>query len=253
MLKPRVIPCLLVSDGGLVKTTRFSDPTYVGDPNNAIRIFNEKAADELIVIDIDASKQRRGPDLRLIEEFAGECYMPLTYGGGIRSVQDAANVLALGVEKISLQSSVVESPKLITDIASRFGNQAVVASVDVVSAGTGRPTLHWRPRLKKKPPWLSWLKALEDYGAGEILLTDVDSEGTQSGIVLDLFREASEAVEIPVIAHGGVGTLADIRSALGTGASAVAAGSFFVFYGPHRAVLISYLSDTDFEFLEVTL
>ncbi len=252
MLRPRVIPCLLVSNSGLVKTRRFSHPTYVGDPNNAIRIFNEKEVDELIVIDIDASKRRSGPNLRLIEEFAGECYMPVTYGGGIRSVSDAANVLSLGVEKVSLQSGVIEKPTLITDIASRFGNQAVVASVDVISADKGRPKLHRKRRMRQQPPWLSWLKTLENLGAGEILLTDVDREGSLVGINPHLIQQASSAVEVPLIAHGGVASLSDIRSAISAGASAVAAGSFFVYYGPHRAVLISYLSSADFEYLGTT-
>ena len=252
MLRPRVIPCLLVSNGGLVKTRRFSHPTYVGDPNNAIRIFNEKEVDELIVIDIDASKRRSGPNLRLIEEFAGECYMPVTYGGGIRSVSDAADVLSLGVEKVSIQSSVLETPTLITEIASRFGSQAVVASIDVVSAERGRPKVRRHSRLRSEPPWLSWLKTLEDLGAGEILLTDVDREGTQVGINPLLIEQASSAVEVPLIAHGGVASLSDIRAAMNAGASAVAAGSFFVFYGPHRAVLISYLSSADFKCLGTT-
>ncbi len=249
MLRPRVIPCLLVSNNGLVKTRRFSHPAYVGDPNNAIRIFNEKEVDELIVLDIDAGNNRKGPNLRLIEEFAGECYMPVTYGGGIRSVSDVADVLSLGVEKVSLQSGVLETPTLITDIASRFGNQAVVASVDVVSAEKGRPKVRRHSRLRRQPPWPSWLKTLENLGAGEILLTDVDREGSLAGINPQLIQQASSAVEVPLIAHGGVASVCDIRAAMNAGASAVAAGSLFVFYGPHRAVLISYLSRADFEYL----
>lgn len=253
MLRPRIIPCLLVSKGGLVKTRRFSHPTYIGDPNNAIRIFNEKEVDELIVIDIDASKYGRGPDLRLIEEFASECYMPVTYGGGIRSVEDAANVLSLGVEKVSLQSSVVRSPRLIADIAARFGSQAVVASVDIVAASRGRPRLRWQSRWVRNAPWIDWLTMAQDHGVGEILLTDVDREGLLCGVNIDLIRQASDSVDIPVIAHGGVSAVSDIKAAIGAGASAVAAGSFFVFHGPHRAVLISYLSEADFTRLEATL
>ena len=178
--------------------------------------------------------------------------MPVTYGGGIRSVSDAADVLSLGVEKVSLQSGVIETPTLITDIASRFGSQAVVASVDVVSAGKGRPKVRRYSQLRQQPPWLSWLKTLQDRGAGEILLTDVDREGTQAGINTNLIQQASSAVQVPLIAHGGVASLSDIQSAINAGASAVAAGSFFVFYGPHRAVLISYLSSADFEYLGTT-
>lgn len=253
MLRPRVIPCLLVSDGGLVKTQRFAHPTYVGDPNNAIRIFNEKEVDELIVIDIDASKERRGPNLQLIEEFAGECFMPLTYGGGIRSVEDAAQVFSLGVEKVCVQSGAVQSLSLITDIASRFGSQAVVVAVDVRRTSRGYHRLRWQSRWLKKPSWLQWLKEVQEHGAGEILLTDVDREGMLSGLNLSLIQQASTSIEIPVIAHGGVAAISDFQAAYRAGASAVAAGSFFVFYGPHRAVLISYLSAEDFEFLGTAL
>jgi cyclase len=241
MLKHRVIPCLLLRDGGLVKTTRFNRPRYVGDPVNAIRIFNEKEVDELMVLDIVASRQNRGPDFLLIEEFAGECFMPLCYGGGISSVEQAQQLFALGVEKICLQASILKDPSLITSIAERFGSQSVVVSVDVKRNLLGQPRLYsamTRQTLKK--PWSRHMCELVTAGAGEVLLNAVNRDGMMNGMDLDLIREASCAVDVPVTAVGGVGSLADIKVAIDAGASAVAAGAFFVFYGPHRAVLITY-------------
>jgi cyclase len=245
LLRPRVIPCLLVSQGGLVKTERFKNPQYVGDPNNAIRIFNDKEADELIVIDIDASLANRGPDLAMIEEFAGECFMPLTYGGGVRSLDDASRVFALGIEKICLQSAAIADPGLVSQIASRYGSQAVVAAVDVDHGRKGRERLR---RIGRRMPhdWASWMCDMAEAGAGEVLLTSVTREGTLSGMDTDLIRRASQAVSVPVIANGGVACLEDIVAAFSAGASGVAAGAYFVFYGPHRAVLLSYLNDADF-------
>ena len=239
------MPCLLVSQGGLVKTERFKNPRYVGDPNNAIRIFNEKEADELIVIDIDASRTNRGPDLAMIEEFAGECFMPVTYGGGVRSLDDASRVFALGIEKICLQSAAIADPGLVSQIAARYGSQAVVAAVDVEQDRRGRESLR---RIDRRMPhdWASWMCDMTEAGAGEVLLTSVTREGTLSGIDADLIRRASKAVPVPVIANGGVACLEDIKAAFSAGASGVAAGAYFVFYGPHRAVLLSYLNDADF-------
>jgi imidazole glycerol-phosphate synthase subunit HisF len=241
MLKHRVIPCLLLRDGGLVKTTRFDRPKYVGDPINAIRIFNEKEVDELMVLDIVASRQNRGPDFRLIEQFAGECFMPLCYGGGISSIEQAQQLFALGVEKICLQTSILKEPALITRIAERFGSQSVVISVDVKRNFLGQPRLYSAmTRQTLKGAWLHRMCALVAAGAGEVLLNAVDRDGMMNGMDLDLIREASCAVDVPVTAVGGVGSLADIKAAINVGVSAVAVGAFFVFYGPHRAVLITY-------------
>lgn len=249
MLRPRVIACLLLSDGGLVKTRRFKNATYIGDPHNAIRIFNEKEADELIVIDISATKKDRGPDFALIEQFASECFMPVTYGGGIHSLTAASQLFSLGIEKVCMQSAAFQSPQLMTDVAARYGSQAVVSAVDVKGGDRGRPKLRWDKRWNYHGDWLSWTKKSQELGAGEILLTDVDREGTLAGVNLDLISAASSSVEIPVIANGGIGSKQDIKLALGAGASAVAAGSLFVFYGPHRAVLITYLDQDDFAYL----
>lgn len=241
MLKHRVIPCLLLRNGGLVKTRRFADPKYVGDPINAIRIFNDKEVDELMVLDITASKERREPNFALIEQFAGECFMPLCYGGGIRTVEQARQLFSLGVEKVCLQTAALEEPTLITRISERFGSQAVLVCVDIKKDWLGRQQLYAAAREKAlSNPWLHFIQEMVAAGAGELVLNAVDRDGTMQGMDLDLIRKASSAVSVPLIALGGVGSLADIKSAVDAGASAVAAGAFFVFHGPHRAVLITY-------------
>jgi len=241
MLKHRVIPALLLHGAGLVKTQRFKDPKYVGDPVNAIRIFNDKEVDELMLLDITASKTGGEPNYRLIEEIAGECFMPLAYGGGVRSVEHASRIFSLGVEKICLQTAVLDDPALITRIADRFGSQSVVASVDVKRNWVSRPQLYAAAQSKTlRACWLTTLKVLVAAGAGEVLLNTVDKDGTLAGPDLNLIHLASDAVQVPLIALGGIGSLADIKAAVDAGASAVAAGAFFVLYGPHRAVLITY-------------
>jgi cyclase len=241
MLRHRVIPCLLLHDGGLVKTQKFANPRYVGDPINAIRIFNEKEVDELLVLDIDASRERREPDYDLIEQFAGECFMPLAYGGGITSVEQAKRLFALGVEKLSIQTGALDDLRLVTDIAARYGSQAVVASSDVKKNLLGQHRLFSAAAGKAlSRDWLEYLRAAVAAGAGEILVNSVDRDGTLSGMDLGLIAAASAACAVPLIACGGAGSLADIRAAVDAGASAVAAGSFFVYYGKHRAVLITY-------------
>lgn len=241
MLSHRVIPCLLVSEGGLVKTRRFGEPKYVGDPINAVRIFNEKEVDELIVLDIDASKQGRGPNYALVEQLAEECFMPLCYGGGIRTADEARQLIALGVEKVSLQTAALKDPKIIGEIARRSGEQSVVVSIDVKRNWLGRHRLHSASGLKTRiDDWRAAVRIAVENGAGEIMLNAVDRDGTLSGLDLELIREASAIASVPLIAIGGVGSLADIKAGTDAGASAVAAGAYFVFQGPHRAVLITY-------------
>jgi len=241
MLRHRVIPCLLLRHGGLVKTRRFARPKYVGDPINAIRIFNDKEVDELIVLDIAASKEGREPDYALIEQFAGECFMPLCYGGGIRTVEQAQRLFALGVEKVCLQTAALDDPTLLTKIADRVGSQSVLMSVDIKRGWFGaRQVVRSATGSTVAMPWLEVIHRAVDAGAGEIVLNAVDRDGTMEGMDLDLIREASAALSVPLIALGGVGTLDDIGAGLRAGASAIAAGAFFVFHGPHRAVLITY-------------
>lgn len=241
MLKRRVIPCLLLKDGGLVKTTRFSDPVYVGDPINAIRIFNDKEVDELMVLDIEASRRGREPDFGLIEQFAGECFMPLCYGGGIRTVEQAQRLFALGVEKVCIQSAGLEDMSLIRRIADRFGSQSVLFSLDVRKGLLGGRSVHRHAGSRTESR--AWRSVIDDavrHGAGEIVLNAVDRDGTMKGVDEDLIRKGCEGLSVPLVAVGGVGSLADIRKAVDAGASAVGVGAWFVFYGPHRAVLITY-------------
>jgi len=241
MLKHRIIPCLLLSNGGLVKTLKFKDPKYVGDPINAIRIFNEKEVDELMVLDIGASKTGREPDFELIEQFASECFMPLCYGGGIRTFTHARRLFSSGVEKVCLQSAALENPALISQIAEYYGSQAVVVSADVKKGWFGGKKLYASRTGKTLDiPVSDFLTRCVEAGAGEVLLNAVDRDGTMEGMDLDLIRETAGKLPVPLIAVGGAGSLADMKAAVEAGASAVAAGAFFVFHGPHRAVLITY-------------
>jgi len=241
VLRHRVIPCLLLRQGGLVKTRRFAKPKYVGDPINAIRIFNDKEADELMVLDITASRERREPPYGLVEQFAGECFMPLSYGGGIRTVEQARRLFALGVEKVCVQTGALDDPTLVTRLAERFGVQAVVVSIDVKRSWLGHRKVYAAATGKTlRRPWVEHMQRLAAAGAGEVLVSAVDRDGMMQGMDLDMIHEASHAVSVPLIASGGVGSLAHVRAAVAAGASAVAVGAFFVFQGPHRAVLITY-------------
>ena len=241
MIKNRVIPCLLIRHGGLVKTQKFANPKYIGDPINAIRIFNEKEVDELMVLDITASKEGREPDYYLIEQFAGECFMPLAYGGGICRVEQAQQLFAIGVEKICLQTAALKDLSLITRLADKFGNQSILVSVDVKKNWLGKPQLYAAAKGKSiSQDWCDFLIQAVRAGSGEVVLNAVDHDGMMQGMDLDLIRRAAEAISVPLIAVGGVGSMADIKAAVDAGASAVAAGAFFVFHGPHRAVLITY-------------
>ena len=252
LLKNRVIPCLLLDNGGLVKTCKFANPKYLGDPVNAIRIFNEKEVDELMVLDIMAGKERSEPDYDLIEQFAGECFMPLAYGGGIRTPEQARQLFALGVEKVCLQTAALEDVSLIHRLANQFGQQSIMVSIDVRKDLLGRYKLYSAATGKAlSRDWVEYMKQAVQHGAGEVLLNAVDCDGMMQGMDLAMIRKAATAITVPLIAVGGVGNLADIKAAVGAGASAVAAGAFFVFHGPHRAVLITYPDYNDLENLLV--
>lgn len=237
----RVIPCLLLLDGGLVKTRRFARPRYVGDPINAVRIFNDKYVDELMFLDIDASRRGAEPDYDLVARIAGECFMPLCYGGGIRRLDQARRLVAAGVEKIAVNSSAIERPALLRELSDEFGASSVVAGIDVVRDWRGRARVYHpgRRKVTSLSP-ATHAQALVAAGAGEILLNSVDRDGTRSGFDLDIVREVSHAVAVPVVACGGADDLVHMRQVIDAGASAAAAGSMFVFYGPHQAVLINY-------------
>ena len=240
-MRTRVIPCLTLKDGGLVKTTRFRDPSYVGDPINAARIFTDKEVDELMVLDIAASVQGRGPDLSLIREIVEEAFMPVGYGGGIRTLDDASGVLDLGVEKIVVNTAAFADPGLVTSLARRFGSQAVVCSIDAKPRmfGGWNVMTQCGSRNTGRDP-VSVARAQVEGGAGEVLLTAIDRDGTRLGYDLKLVSEVTAAVPVPVIASGGAGSLDDFGKAVAAGAAAVAAGSLFVHHGARRGVLISY-------------
>ncbi len=242
MLRTRVIPVLLVRDGSLVKTVRFGRFTYVGDPCNTVRIFNELEVDELMVLDISPDRAARGPDLRLIADVANECFMPLGYGGGVRSLDDAIAVFATGIEKIVINTTAVATPCLIGEIASVYGSQAVIVSIDVKRELLGKQmvrTASGRCRTGHDP--VAWAKEAARMGAGEILLTSIDREGTWDGYDLDLIRRVADAVPVPVIAHGGAGCLQDIGDAVTKGgASAIALGSMVVFQKRGMGVLVNF-------------
>ena len=241
MIRPRIIPCLLLANRGLVKTHKFASPKYVGDPINAIRIFNDKEVDELLVLDIEASKAKRGPHFDQIEEFAGECFMPLCYGGGISSVEQVGQLFSIGVEKVAVQTAALRDLDLIARIAARYGRQAVVVAIDVKKNMFGQPKLYSSATGNTDGrAWDEFLSSAVAAGAGEILLNAVDKDGTLSGMDLPLIAAASAKCSVPLIASGGVNSLADMKAAIDAGASAVAGGAFFVFHGPHRAVLITY-------------
>jgi cyclase len=249
MLKTRVIPCLLLKGQGLVKTVKFKYPTYVGDPINAIKIFNEKEADELILLDITATIEDRRPPFELILNIASECFMPLCYGGGIRSLEDIRKIFSIGVEKVAVNTYAVENPQFIQRAADSFGSQSIVAAMDVKKTLVGdyKVCTHSGTKTTDVDP-VTHAVQMAAMGCGEIFLNSVDRDGTLSGYDIDLIRKVVEAVSIPVITSGGAGSLADFADAVNNGgASAVAAGSLFVFHGKHRAVLISYPSRRELE------
>lgn len=237
----RVIPTLLLRDGGLVKTRKFSDPVYIGDPTNAVRIFNEKEVDEIILIDIDATVKKVSPDYALIERIVSESFMPLCYGGGIKTIEHAEKLFQLGVDKIAVNSAAVENPDLLQELAQRYGSQAIVVSIDYKTNlwGKQKVFIHSGKKNTGLDP-LTFAQDLEKKGVGEIYLTAIEKEGQMQGYDLELLKEISDTTSIPVIVNGGAGTLGHFREAIEAGASAVSAGSMFVFHGKLRGVLINY-------------
>ena len=242
MLRSRAIPCLLLRDEGLVKTKRFGNERYIGDPINAIRIFNEKEVDELMLLDIDATKYDQGPNFSVIEQVASECFMPLCYGGGVTSLEQMRQIYRLGVEKISLCTSAASNPDLVRRASSDFGAQSVVVTIDVKRTIFGRYEVVTRNGTRKtKNNPVDFAKQMADCGAGELVIQSVDRDGMMGGYDLALFRSIKAAVPIPIIALGGAGSLGDIGSVVNdAGASAAAAGSLFVYYGPLQGILINY-------------
>jgi cyclase len=230
-----------VRRGRLVKTLRFDKPSYVGDPINAVRIFNDFEVDEIVVLDIGATPDRTGIPYELIGELAGECFMPLAYGGGITSVEDARRILRLGAEKIVVNSAAADDVSLVRRLSDAFGSQSVTASVDVRKRFGGYRVYTHGGRVAVKTPLDEWVERLEDAGAGEILITSIDRDGTMEGYDVDLVRRITSSVRVPVIAAGGAGSAQDMGDVVAKGgASAAAIGSLAVYQGKNRAVLISF-------------
>jgi cyclase len=249
MLRPRITPCLLIRNRGLVKTVRFADPKYVGDPVNAVKIFNEKEADELIAIDIDATAQRREPDFRLIGQIAVECRMPLCYGGGIKTVEQAKRIIGLGVEKIAISSAALENDQIVSWIAKEIGSQSVVVVLDVkISAGNDYEAWTHNATRNSRRLLVDALEMAEAAGAGEILVNSIDNDGVMKGYDLSLGRLVRQSTKLPMTILGGAGSLADIGRLISEcGVIGAAAGSLFVFKGIYKAVLINYPSQAQKE------
>jgi imidazole glycerol-phosphate synthase subunit HisF len=242
-LRTRIIPILLLHKGGLVKSVKFKNYKYIGDPINAVKIFNEKEADELALIDIDATKEGRGPNIKQIVDIVSEAFMPISYGGGITKIEQIKSLFFNGVEKVILNKSASTNPNLITTAANQFGNQSIVVSIDVKKTLFGGKKIYTDNGSKSiSKNIVAYAKEVESAGAGEIIVNSIDNDGTYVGYDLELIREITKAVEIPVIACGGASSINDFIEAKKNGASAVAAGSMFVFQRPHQAVLISYPS-----------
>lgn len=243
MLYPRIIPCLLLKNKGLVKTINFKKPKYVGDPINAVRIFNEKEVDELIVLDIDATVENTGPDYKTIEHLAAECRMPFCYGGGIKTVEQAENIIGLGVEKVAISSGAIENPKLITLIAERIGNQSIVVVLDIKKNRSGDKyevrTHNGSKNTGKDPSELAF--QMQKLGAGEIVINSIDNDGKMKGYDLAIIDKIRKSTSVQLTILGGAGSLHDIGQVIDNyGVIGAAAGSLFVFKGIYRAVLINY-------------
>jgi cyclase len=241
MLRTRIIPCLQLRHGSLVKTRQFGKFEYIGDPANTCRIFNECEVDELAIVDISASKEGAGPDYKVLEEIAEECFMPVAYGGGIRTLDEVERILRLGIEMVIIGTSGYDNPALLTEIANAMGTQCLIAAIDVTGAAG-----NWQCKAKSatqatgRDP-VAWAREVETLGAGEILLTSIDREGTWEGLDQELVGAVCGAVSVPVIAHGGAGNAADVIQAVdGSGASAVALGSMVVFQKKGMGVLVNF-------------
>lgn len=242
MLRPRIIPCLLVHDKGLVKSVHFKQHKYVGDPINAVRIFNEKEVDELMIIDIDATVENREPDYVMIERLAAECRMPLCYGGGVKTVEQAQKIFSLGVEKIAISSAVFDDLSLIQRMGEKVGTQSVVVVLDVKKKLLGGYEVYTHNGKKKtgKNP-VEFAAELEKLGVGEIVINSIDQDGQMKGYDLDLIGKIREVITIPMTVLGGAGTLSDIGLLIKKfGIIGASAGSLFVFKGIYKAVLINY-------------
>jgi len=237
----RVIPCLLLRNGGIVKSVKFKNHRYIGDPINAVRIFNDKEVDEMVFLDIGSRAAKQGPNYELLSDIASEVFMPFAYGGGIRNFDDVRKLYALGVEKVIFNTVAYEQPELVSKAVDMAGTSGVVVSLDVSRSLFGKYSVvtHCGTNNTSVNP-VEFAKRMVDAGAGEILLNSINRDGTMDGYDLDLIKQVSDSVSIPVVAIGGAGNIGHFNEAVHAGASAVGAGSMFVYHGKHRAILITY-------------
>ena len=251
MLRSRIIPCLLIHDGGLNKTEKFKPGKYVGDPLNAVKIFNEKQVDELMLVDIDATVKGKVPDFGRLRSIAVESRMPLCYGGGVTTAEQAAKIISLGFEKVSVSSAALERPALIREMAKAVGSQSVVVTIDVKKGSlfSGYTIYTHNGTRKHKASLTDWMKQAADLGAGEIVINSIDRDGTMAGYDLDLAKLARKTVDLPLTILGGAGTTQHMQDLIdAVGVVGAAAGSMFVFKGAFKAVLINYSRPGGLEF-----
>lgn len=241
MLIPRFIPVLLLSDTGLVKTSRFKKPVYLGDAINVLKIFNAKEVDEVVILDIHATAQKRGPRFDLLTDIASECFMPAAYGGGIHTLTDIEKIFKIGFEKVIINSAACSNIQLIKQASDRFGSQSIVGAVDVKKTFFGKyQVVYKNASLSYRKGYIDHIKDLEMAGVGEVFLQSVDRDGTMGGYDIDLVKSVSESIDVPLVACGGAGNFDDMVSVIKKGkAHAAAAGSYFVFHGKTRGILIS--------------
>lgn len=242
MMPVRIIPCLLLRGKGFVKTTQFKNPVYLGDPLNIINIFNKKMVDEIIILDIDATSKSKQPDFFLLKRISSICFSPLTYGGGVNSIEVADSLFKIGVEKVCINSAAFKTPDLISTISKRYGSQSTVVSINIStnSKGEKRIVNNDLQSLNTKKSTIDQIFEYVELGAGEIFINDVTRDGTMTGFDRELIRSISNSLEVPVIACGGCSSYRNLKDAIEAGAAGAAAGSIFVFNGPKKAVLISY-------------
>lgn len=242
MLRPRLIPCLLIQNKGLVKTQQFKNPKYVGDPINAVRIFNEKEVDEIMILDIDATAKGHEPDYTMIKNLAAECLMPFCYGGGIQTAEQALKIFSLGVEKVALSSAVISNPLIVKDITEKVGSQSVVVVLDVKKDKKNNYFIYTNNgQINTKKELLPMILELEALGIGELVINSIDNDGMMNGYDLELIELVRKSIKIPITIMGGAGNVTHIKELISKyGVIGLAAGSLFVFKGIYRAVLISY-------------
>lgn len=243
MLRTRIIPVLLLSKKGLVKTVKFGKGKYIGDPINAVKLFNDKEVDELVILDIDAAKEKRKPDFTAISDMVSEAFMPVAYGGGITEIEDIKKMFSIGVEKVTINSAALINLDLIKEASIIYGDQSIVVSIDVQKNFWGKYQIYSHAGINPvHKDAIEFAKAAAAAGAGEIIINAVDLDGMMTGYDTNLIAKIAPHVSVPVVACGGAGSLHDLKAGYQAGASALAAGSLFVYHGPHKAVLINYPS-----------